>query len=206
MLIFIWTHPIFFYSALLPVINNGQFNEECFHIIVFFLMSSGTWESSWEPSLRCRGQGAAAFWGRLAFPVLPIKWQALDPGRYSGLEQLHLVLWWKLTSLQLDILSQPGVWGNGVLRVKQNRAQVILLSDSRAVQRVLAPGFPRNMHEEVQSPGRFVSFCCLSEGVYRWWWCVGRQISAFLPLSLPVSDALGCCCILRAGTAVLGEA
>lgn len=34
----------------------------------------------------------------------------------------------------------------------------------------------------------------------------GRFLPSFLPLSLPVSDALGYCCILRAGTAVLGEA
>lgn len=76
--------------------------------------------------------------------------------------------------------------------VKQNRAQVMLLSASRAGQNLLAPAFPRNMHEEVQSPGRFISFCCLSQMVL--WW----KADFCLPssLSLQVSDALGYCCIL----------
>lgn len=68
-----------------------------------------------------------------------------------------------------------------MLRVKQNRAQVMLLFDSRAVQPVLAPAFPRNMHEEEQSPGRSLCFCCLSQMVLCW------KADSCLPSSLSPS-------------------
>lgn len=78
--------------------------------------------------------------------------------------------------------------------VKQNRAQVMLLSDSRAGQRLLAPAFPRNMHEEVQSPGRFISFCCLSQMVLCWKadFCLPSSLS----LGLTCSGLLLHCAVL----------
>lgn len=164
--------------------------SRAFRSLFSSLMSSRPSGSSW---LRCRGQGAAAaLWGRLA---LPIKWQPLDPG-IAVLQHLHLVFVLGTHFPPARIVPLSPVCEVMECSVKQSRAQVMLLFDSSRFGLLLSHGICMRRCSLQADP---------FHSVYHRWCCVGRQISAFLPLSLPVSDALGYCCILRAGTAVLGK-
>lgn len=140
------------------MINNGQFNESSFQIIVFFLNELQAIRELLAEVQRPGSSSSTLGQAGIAYQMTAT-WS-----RYcSAATSASCFCAGNSLPSSSNRPSQPGVWGNGVLsQTKQSAGDAALW-----LQPVWAPAFPRNMHEEVQSPGRSISFC-LSQMVLCW--------------------------------------